>query len=112
MKHGDFVEFHATSRGIRTDVSNREWPQYYDAEIDCIIRTRRTRPNVTTATNTDFHKVIAHSRRLLEFASEVAFSEDIPAHNITVQVTMLEARFVEVGVGNMPTSCPGDRVEY
>jgi hypothetical protein len=70
--------------GTLTDVSNREWPQYYDAETDCLIRIRRTRPNVTTA-NVDFHEVKAHSRGLLEFASEVAFSsEDIPAHIIPV----------------------------
>jgi hypothetical protein len=59
--------------GTCTDLSNPEWCQYHDAETHYIV----TRPNLTT-TNADFHKVTAHSRRLLEFASEVAFSsEDI-----------------------------------
>jgi hypothetical protein len=40
-----------------------------------------------TTTKVDFDQVTNHTRRLLEFASEVAFSaEDIPAHSIPVTI--------------------------
>jgi hypothetical protein len=69
-------------RGTWTDLSNRVWDRYDDTETDCIVNMS----NLTT-TNVDFHKATKHTRRLLEFASEVAFSsEDIPAHSIPVTI--------------------------
>jgi hypothetical protein len=66
--------------GAWTDVSNRQCPQYYDTESDCIIQTRPT----TTV----------HSRRLLKFASEVAsLSENVPAHSIPVTLESANAAY-------------------
>jgi hypothetical protein len=66
--------------GTWTDLSNRMWDRYYDTVTDCIVNMLNR-----TTTNVDFHQVTKHTRRLLEFASEVAFSSgDIPAHSIQV----------------------------
>jgi hypothetical protein len=61
---------------------NRMWGRYYDADTDCIVNMSNR-----TTTNVDFHEVTKHTRRLLEFDSEVAFSsEDIPANSIPVTI--------------------------
>jgi hypothetical protein len=68
--------------GTWTDLSNRVWDRYYDANNDCIVNMSNH-----TSTSVDFHQVTKHTRRLLEFASEVAFSsEDIPAHSDPVTI--------------------------